>query len=337
MKILQIGAKFGTTIHRYEALKRLGYEVFFIDLNNFLPNNRWMNKWIYETGAWGLEIWFEQHILNSIKDNKFDLAIVDGGYLISPKLVKLLKNRIKNVANYNADDPFPLSGWRKWRLYRKSIPYYDLLVVCRQQNVNEVKSLGAKKVILVHRTADEIAHKPILLTSSDYETWGSEVVFVGTWMPERGPFMARVIDRGVPLSIWGDRWRKAKEWNKIKHTWRGPGIFNENYSRVIQTSKICLGLVSKTNRDLHTRRSIEIPALGSLLCCERTTEHELMYEDGKEAVMWNDADNCADLCLELLKSDNKRIEIAKNGNKRCIKNNYFNEPVLASIIYTATS
>ena len=144
--------------------------------------------------------------------------------------------------------------------------------------------------------------------------------------------MARLLERGVPLSIWGERWYKAKEWRQIKNAWRGPGVYNEDYNRVIQASKICLGLLSKSNRDLHTTRSAEIPAIGGLFCAERTNEHQQMYVDGQEAVFWNDADECADLCLELLQFPARCKEIAVNGHKRCLKNNYFNEPMLKKII-----
>lgn len=336
MKILHIGRKHGTTYHRYQALKRLGHDVILVDPFTFLPTNRWMAKWIYETGAWGLEKSIERHVLDSITDLDFEFALVDGGYVIGPDLIKSLRKKIGYVANYNVDDPFSKSEWRKWRLYRESIPYYDLLVVVREQNINEVKLSKAKNVLHVFRTADEIAHRPVTLSDAECISWRSQVAFVGTWMPERGPFMARLIERGVPLSIWGDRWQKASEWSLIKNVWRGPGVFNEDYNRIIQTSKICLGLLSKDNRDLHTQRSAEIPALGGLFCGERTSEHKRMYEDGLEAVYWDNADECADVCLDLLRHPAKCEQIALNGHARCIKNDLFNEPMLKKIITFST-
>ncbi len=337
MKILHVNKNYGTSYHRHQALKRLGHDVILVDPFSFLPSNRWMAKWIHETGAWGLENRIQRNVLDFISGMQFDLVLVDGGgFVVGPGLVQSLKTLSKYVVNYNVDDPFPKADWRRGRLYRESIPYYDLLVVVREQNVGEVRSLGAKNVLHVFRSADEVAHKPIQLTEADRETWASQVTFVGTWMPERGPFMARLIERGVPLSIWGDRWKKAREWEQIKTAWRGPGLFNDDYNRAIQSSRICLGLLSRDNRDLHTQRSAEIPALGGLFCAERTTEHELMYEDGREAVFWSDADECATLCLELLKFPERCSEIALNGHARCIKNGYFNESVLEKIITCAT-
>jgi len=184
-------------------------------------------------------------------------------------------------------------------------------------------------------TADEVVHKPVVLSPSDRAIWSSEVCFVGTWMPERGPFMARLHEQNVPLSIWGDRWQKAKEWSLFKSAWRGPGVYRNDYIKPLLASEICLGLLSKGNRDLHTTRSIEIPALGALLCAERTTEHLQMYEEGKEAIFWKDADECAEKCMMLLKNPRLRKEIAQRGHERCRKNNYYNEPTLSKIITSA--
>ena len=332
MKILFIGVNHGTSFHRYNALKRLGHNVLLIDPCSFIPSNIVVSKWIYETGTLGFAGWIKKKVLDSIEGSNFDFCIVDGGYLISAVLVKALKEKCRHVANFNVDDPFPNIGWRKWRLYRNSIPEYDLLVVVRRQNIEEVKFLGAKKVLHVFRMADEVAHKAVEIGAVDKAKWSSDVCFVGTWMPERGPFMARLIERGVALSIWGDRWHKAKEWSLIKTAWRGPGIYTNDYIKPLLASKICLGLLSKGNRDLHTQRSIEIPAIGALLCAERTTEHLKMYEDGIEAVFWSDADDCALACKKLLDHPEKRREIAKHGHKRALKNNYFNEPTLKKII-----
>src|SRR5205814_1486 len=123
---------------------------------------------------------------------------------------------------------------------------------------------------------------------ADHDRWQSEVLFVGTWMPERGPFLADLVKLGVPLAIYGTRWEKAREWKSLKSFWRGGWIEGDDYARAIQCSRLCLGLLSKGNRDLHTTRSLEIPALGGVLCAERTDEHLALFREGLEAVYWSD-------------------------------------------------
>jgi len=238
------------------------------------------------------------------------------------------------VINYNVDDPFPTGdpNKRRFSLHRKAIPAYDLVAVVRAENVTEAYTAGARKVFRIYRSADEVAHAPLSLSPDDEARRANDVSFIGTWMPERGPLLARLLELGVPLAIYGNRWQKAREWSVLRFAWRSPGIIGSDYVKAIQCSKVCLGLVSKGNRDLHTQRSAEIPYIGSVLCAERTPEHEDLYEDGKEAVLWSTAEECADKIFRLLKNSEKRLRIAKAGRERCIKNGTLNEVVIESIL-----
>ncbi len=117
---------------------------------------------------------------------------------------------------------------------------------------------------------------------------------------------------------------------------REAGLHNDDaYAAAIQSSKVCLGLLSKGNRDLHTQRSLEIPALGGLLCAERTIEHLTLYDEGREAVFWQDAEECAAHCHRLLADESLRREIARRGHERAQRNNHYNEPMLTTVIERA--
>jgi hypothetical protein len=282
-----------------------------------------------------MERYIRRHILGSLPQSVFDLAFVDSGELVGPSLVRELKSRFGTVINYNVDDPYGPRDGNKWRQYLHSVPFYDLVVVVRDCNIAEAFEAGARDVMRVHRSWDEIAHSPRKLSPNDLAKWGSEVAFIGTWMPERGPFLARLVERGVPLAIWGNRWSKAKEWPILRAHWRGPGLetdTGDDYAMAVQCAKVCIGLLSKGNRDLCTRRSFEIPRLGGVLCAERTSEHLALYAEDVEAVFWNDADECAEKCERLLNDETWRNQVAQKGQLRAIQNGTRNETVMNQII-----
>jgi spore maturation protein CgeB len=335
ISILYIGSDSGTSRHRALSLSRLGHKVQTLDPHSLLPSGRLIAYWKYHTGSYGLKRFIRARVLGAIRSAKFDLVWVDAGDLICPEIIRDLKQQARFVINYNVDDPYGPRDGNKWRLYLRSVPFYDLVVVVRDCNVAEAFKAGARDVLRVHRSSDEVAHAPRKLSPSDLAKWGSEVVFIGTWMPERGPFLARLVERCVPLSIWGNRWSKAKEWPILRPHWRGPGLDTntvDDYARALQCAKVCIGLLSKENRDLCTQRSFEIPRLGGVLCAERTSEHLALYAEDVEAVFWNDPDECAEKCKRLLNDAIWRNQVAQKGQLRAIQNGTSNETVMNQII-----
>ena len=333
LSILYLGQNWGTSRHRALSLRRLGHTVQTLDAHSFLPHGRVTDYWIHHSGAWGLERFIRTRVLKTIRSAEFDLVWVDAGDVIGPELVRDLKQQGRFVINYNVDDPYGTRDANKWRLYLRSVPLYDVVVVVRDCNVAEAYKAGARDVMRVHRSSDEVAHAPRKLSAGDQTEWGSEVAFVGTWMPERGPFMARLVEHGIPLAIWGDRWSKASEWQFLRPYWRGPGLYNEDhYAMAVQGAKVCLGMLSKGNRDLCTQRSFEIPHLGGLLCAERTSEHLALYTENVEAVFWSGPDEAAEKCGRLLSDKTWRKKVARNGQLRSIRNRTTNEAVIEQIV-----
>jgi hypothetical protein len=336
--ILYLGHDFGTSRHRADALRRLGHKVDVLDPWEFFPkgkiSRKVIEKLVYEVGAGWLEPFVRRRLIQSLIGRRLDLIWSDQCELMGERTAAVLKKRVGCMITYAGDDPFGPRDKRRFSLYRKSLNHYDLTVVVRQPNVEEAYAQGATEVLQVLLSADEVAHHPLVLVPEEERRWASAVAFIGTWMPERGPFLRRLMKLGVPLTIYGDRWQKDREWFALKKVWRGPSLKGDFYVKAIKAAKVCLGLLSKGNRDLHTTRSAEIPLIGGVLCAERTKEHINMYREDKEAVFWSTPEECAEKCFALLADEPKRETIARAGRERCIRSGYLNEPTMAKILNT---
>ena len=330
-KILYLGPISGTCLDRANALRRLGHDVEHIDLRRLLPKTPWVDRVTWHLGGNLLVPFLMPNLYKELKDHQYDLCWVDGGELVTPKVIKFLRQHVQKIVSYSIDDPLGARDGPRFKAYRKSLPYYHLNVVVRKENVEEAYGLGAINVMRVYRSSDEVSHAPIKLSEFDHKEFDAEVLFVGTWMPERGSFLLELISRGVPLTIRGSSWHRAPEWPQLKKYWRPP-VYGDDYAKAIQCAKVNLGLLSKGNRDLHTTRSLEIPSFGGLFCSERTSEHREMYTEGKEALFWNEADECAAMCQLALKDESRRQAIAKAGQQRLKRNGHLNEVVLSEII-----
>lgn len=334
MRIAYIGPGWGTSLQRAKALQRLGHQVVTIDPWSWLNRPRGLGRALYHAGYAGVDLIVYRPLFREVQAARPDLIWINNGEFLGPGLIRRMRELKSPIINYANDNPFSPENRKRFARYRAALPFYDLMVVVFADAVEAARKAGARHVIREYICADEVAHKPCVLSADIRNRYASEVAFVGTWMKkQRAPFMVELIRRGVPLSIWGDRWHKAREWPIIEPYWRGPGVYDdEGYAAILQSAKICLGLVNKSSGNLHTGRSVQIPALGGLLCAERTSEHLELYREGEEAVFWEDAAECAALCKELLTDETRRREIARRCHERALQNNLFNEPVLSRIL-----
>lgn len=333
--ILYLGVKNGTSLHRADALRRLGHRIVHVDVRELLPDTGWVDRVTWKLGGQWFAPWLARQLNTRLRGQRFDLCLVDSGEYAPPRVLAALRRHAPKVVNYNIDDPTGERDRMRFVAYRRSLPHYDLCVVMRPQNVVEARQYGARHVISTPRSADEVAHAPRTLTAEDRARWDSDVLFLGTWFPERGPFLLELTQRGVPLTICGPNWHKAPEWPQLRRHWRMGALDGDNYAKAIQCAKVNLGLLSRQNRDLHTTRSLEIPALGGLLCAQRTSEHLMMYEEGKEALFWGDADECAAKCRLALGDEDLRRRIAAAGRARVMANGHYNEKVMNHILELA--
>jgi hypothetical protein len=331
VKILYIGDdnQYSTSYHRAQALKRIGCEVFIKNpkLSTVKLTNSILSKIHYRTGYYFIQKdilkWLKKHT----EGNSYDIIWINSGEYLGKKAINYLKSTLFSpIILYNNDDPTGGRDGRRFDTLIKAIPKYDMCVVMRSINISEYYKLGAKKVIKTFMSYDEVAHSPVSKGEIS-DTLKSEVSFIGTWMKgeKRDVFLLKLASAGIPISIWGNRWDKSPYWEELKPYFKGGNLHGKEYVKAIQGSKICLGLLSKGNRDQHTTRSIEIPYIGSLLCAERTKEHMDMYEEGKEAIFWKDAEECISLCKKLLLNPKLINEISKAGYKRVRSNQMGNE------------
>lgn len=333
-KILYIGPDSGTSRHRFHAFQRLGHEVRLVDTFKAFSSSGLVTRWGFQTGYLGLEQVITDFVLSSIGKEVFDVVWVDNGETVGKQLAEALKRRCGYILNHNLDNPFTARDGRRWRLFHQALPYYDLFATPRASTRDSAVARGAARAIAVHFTADEVIHRPVSLSDEERSMFSSSVAFIGTWMPERGPFLKQLADRGVPLRVFGPRWHKAPEYKHLSSIVTCRSLNDSDYVKAVAGSEIAIGLLSLGNQDLHTTRSLEIPAIGSLLCAWRTSDHEELYLDREEAAFFDTADECADICLSLLADKAKLKSMRVAGHARNARNNRFNEPLCSEILRT---
>ena len=182
------------------------------------------------------------------------------------------------------------------------------------------KKHGLKKYISVIPQYFKNTISKNRLNTNLKQKYKQDIVFVGTWFPERGRFFYKLKKLGLNFKIYGTLWDKDKlHYNYLKKNIVLENLSIDKYSKIIQSAKIALCLLSKENFDDITRRCIEIPALGTLLCSESTQSLKNLLKDKIEAVYFNNVNDCFKICTKLLKNNNLIKKISKQGNNKIIK------------------
>jgi hypothetical protein len=144
------------------------------------------------------------------------------------------------------------------------------------------------------------------------------VSFAGTNIPNehRDRFLLALLRCGVPLSLQGSNWQRSPVWSHLKPCYSDQALRDRAYASYLRKHALSLGLLSHGNRDLHTRRSAEVPAAGGVLLAERSSEHQLLFEEGVEAFFWDSTDECASVAKKALVNPPTLGSVRKAGHER---------------------
>jgi spore maturation protein CgeB len=334
VRVLYLGAAgaSSTSRHRAEALRRLGCHVDHHDPHDAIAHctKGLMGAFHYRTGYFlthrRVQRWLDQ-VLHA--GPRYDVCWVDNGELFGPAVLRVLKARCQHLVLFNHDDPSGSRDRLRFMTLRSAIAFYDLCVVVRHVNVPEFKALGAKDVLRVWMSYDEVAHLALHPPAPVRDEYQNDVVFIGRCMKGEGRdlLMHALIKQGLKPAIWGDNWQSSAVWPELQPYWRGASLSGRDYVDALRGAKVCIGMLSKGNRDQHTTRTMEIPAAGGLLCAERTAEHLALYAEGQEAVFWSTPQECVDQCKALLADAALAHQIREAGQRRLLRNQVGSEDV----------
>lgn len=332
MRLLYLGDASGTSRHRVAALRRLGCRVDLIDPRACFGHSAFAEMWIWRCGSFGMESLVRRYVLSRLRRERYDICIVNHGELVGPSLLHELRGRVGAILNFNLDNPFVGRDNRRWRLFWHAARHYDLIATPRATSAEAGERAGLP-MARFFQTADEVVHRPRVGGIALDRRLRTDVAFVGTWFPERGAFITQLLDAGLNVRIFGPNWHKSPEFARLKSVVAMSGPLDDRaYVAALRGSRILLGLLSAGNEDQHTTRSMEVPAVGSLLCARRTDEHRQLYREGEEAVFWDDAGECARHCRDLLANPERLAAIAAAGARRQAASDNWNEILLRKLI-----
>lgn len=332
--VLYIGSLFNgsTAVHRLNAIKASGLEV--IEIDSSIGAN-WPSMLFRFFRKCGFDIDFlgiNRRVVEMCAKHRLDLLWVDKGWLLKRETILYLRRKYPNlkIIHYSPDDMF--NPGNQTSIYLRAIPYYDSHITTKSFNVAELEAVGAKNVTFVFSAFDPLVHRPMNCDSPGH--YHSDVSFVGDLELERAGSIEFLALNGIKVTVWTQsNWRRFFSPHEniiVKEGW----FAEDEYARILSGSKIVLCFLRKANRDLHTTRSVEIPACGAFMLGERTTEHLEMFVEGKEAEFFSSNEELLQKVSFYLRRDEERKSIACSGRRRCLVSGYNNTSMVEKVLST---
>jgi glycosyltransferase involved in cell wall biosynthesis len=266
-------------------------------------------------------------LLRAVQAHRPDCVLIWRGTHVLPLTLRAIRERTgAKLASYNNDDPF--GPWRHrrapwhhrvlWIWYLAGLKESDLTLVYRPVNVGEAQAAGARNVRVLVPYFVPWIHRPLELSDGERQQYDCDVVFVGHYERDgREEYIRALIAAGFRVRVFGgeywNRWAPEDLRNALGTV---TPVYGDEYAKALSGAKVALGLLSRLNRDVYTRRHFEIPACGGLLVSERTHELEGMFKDGEEVVFFSSPSELVERVRTLLADPVEQRRIRENGRRR---------------------
>jgi spore maturation protein CgeB len=308
--------------HFLAAARSLDIKVRLVDASKALSTNRWINSFCYHLA--GHQPFHLHRVSRQVREEAENfqptVLLATGMAPIEAEDLSAIRAMGVQTFNFLTDDPFnPLLASR-W--FTKALPEYDIVFNPRRANIDELRAAGCKDVrYLPFAYAPEIHFSEKPANQAEFDSFASDLYFVGGADKDRIGYMDLLIREGFRLALYGPFWRRY-----LRTRSAARGIANAMTVRKgAAAGKVALCLVRRSNRDGHCMRTFELPAMGTCMVVEDTEEHrEIFGPEGECVVYFQTAEEMLAAVRGLVADDGARARLAVACHRRICggKNSY---------------
>ncbi len=267
-------------------------------------------------------------LMEKVKSFAPDILFIVKGNCIRPGVLRAIKVKYPKIkiVSWSLDDMY---AWHNRSLfYTLGLKHYDTVFTSKSYNLQELTKLGAKSVKFLYQAYSKKYHNPQIV-----EATGPDVLFIGFAENDRFEHLKYLSNNGVKVTIYGTGWNKKQFTIENENIKINPyDLLGTDYAKAISSAKITLCFLRKINRDLHTSRSIEIPACGGFMLAERTAEHSELFQEGSEAEYFSSKEELLAKTEFYLANEEERLKIKSAGFNRTVTSDYSYDNMVQRIL-----
>lgn len=251
---------------------------------------------------------FSRNVLEKCREQEPQLVLSTGIAPVTAGVLGEIRKTGARLCNFLTDDPWNPAHRSRW--FFEALPLYDRIFSTRKANLSDLETLGCPAVEYLPFAYEPELHFPPELSDEQRAGFQSDVAFVGGADRDRVPVIARLINEGLDVSLWGGYWKRYPQTRSVAHNHADP----ETMRRVIASTSCALGLVRKANRDGHAMRTYEVAAIGAPMLLEDTAEHRKLFgEDGERVLYFSDDGEMVEKAQWLVSHPAERSHLAEEA------------------------
>jgi spore maturation protein CgeB len=306
------------TEYMERALRALGHKLAcFDDRCHLIPGRiRYRVPWLRR---WDLKV-LNRRLSSLALHCGVSLVIATGGDRILSTTIRRLKACGVTTVLWTTDPP------RGCTPILETAPLYDYIFCQGSEFVDFLQANGIEKARWLPVGCDPESHRSVLFSPEEKEQYGHDVVFVGSWYPERAALFERLCD--FDLAIWGPGWENLPSHSKLRRHIRGAHTSPDQWRKIYTASRIVLATHYQDPTGRYpvyqaSPRVFEAMACGAFVLCDRQRDVLALFRDGEHLVSCCDGDDLAAKVRYYLEHPGERRAIAHKGCEDVLANHTY--------------
>ena len=331
---------------RRDELVGMGHQVESIDSLDGWWSISWARRWWMRKAGSGEPIdRLNRRVVERAEQFRPDLLWGEKQeYLTRATLHRLRELGVASL--HFTPDPYFTLAWKRTAEMDACLPLWDYFICCKAYEVEDYRNINPKTVYMPLGFAEAVHRPGEPEDDAQRERFRSDLCFIGGWEPRREQYLDAAAKLGGKLKIWGYSWDHVldgrwtfRRYMRLKMNagrqpfsiakrpllaaaFQGGEVYGDEYAFAVSGARINVGFLRKICPDQHTTRTFEIPACGSMLLADRTDEHREFFKEGEEAEFFGDQGEMLEKLDFYLRNEDRRRQIAENGQQRCHKSGY---------------
>jgi spore maturation protein CgeB len=326
MKILFSGHHnphfFTITEYLEKAIRLLGHElIIFEDRQHTIPGR--IRKHSSSLNQLDLRM-INRDMMAMAKRIKPDIAIVTGGHRISDETINCLKGLDTVCILWTIDPP------THFQPIIDAAPFYDHIFCQGTEAIELLDNAGIKGAQWLPMACDPDYHHPVECSFSDREKYGSDLVFVGSYYPERAAIFETIV--AFDLAIWGPGWDGLDRASPLRRCIRGAHTTPVEWLKIYSTSKIILAIHYHDPQNRFpvyqaSPRVFEALACGQFVMCDDQRDVFSLFKDGYDLIKFTDGKDLIAKVEYYLHNPQERHTIAEQGRKTVLARHTYHDRI----------